>query len=187
MTSADVQPGIKAAVLNHVSIPARDLDESERFYVQVFGLERIPAPNFGFPVRWLRLGDRQLHLQILEPEVGASRYQHFALEVDDFEGAYRRLVEWGAFETGSRYEDLWLLPSGEVQMFVRDPAGNMVEIDWPDVHTLDLAVFDHKLRVLADEQPQGETNRFARLFDLDHPTAASPAADRRTDHMSRRS
>ena len=56
----------------HVSVHAYDLEESARFYKEVFGMEEIPAPNFSSPVRWLRVGDLQLrpdpvqHLQ-LEP------------------------------------------------------------------------------------------------------------------------
>jgi hypothetical protein len=29
------------------------------------------------------------------------------------------------------------LPDGCVQMYLRDPSGNLIEIDWPDVATLD--------------------------------------------------
>ena len=46
----------------HVSIPTRDADRAARWYQELFGLEELPAPNFGFPVRWLRIGDLQLHL-----------------------------------------------------------------------------------------------------------------------------
>jgi lactoylglutathione lyase len=51
-----------APTLNHVSIIATDLEASARFYVDELGLEPLPTPNFGFPVLWLRAGDRQLHL-----------------------------------------------------------------------------------------------------------------------------
>jgi hypothetical protein len=32
------------------------------------------------------------------------------------------------------------LPDGAVQMYLRDPAGNLVEVNWPDVTTLDREV-----------------------------------------------
>jgi hypothetical protein len=32
------------------------------------------------------------------------------------------------------------LPDGAVQLYVRDPVGNMVEVNWPDVSTLDRSV-----------------------------------------------
>ena len=49
--------------LNHVSISAVDLEESTRFYEDVFGMQRIPTPAFkATSVQWLRVGDLQLHL-----------------------------------------------------------------------------------------------------------------------------
>ena len=51
-----------ATGINHVSISATDLEESTRFYEEVFGMERIPTPIFETPVQWLRVGDLQLHL-----------------------------------------------------------------------------------------------------------------------------
>ena len=49
-------------------------------------------------------------------------------------------------------------------MYFRDPADNFVEIDWPDVSTLDRSVFGDDLKLLADEFPQDEENLRARLF-----------------------
>ena len=53
---------VRATRINHVSIAAADLEESTRFYEEVFGMERIPTPTFADPVQWLRVGDLQLHL-----------------------------------------------------------------------------------------------------------------------------
>jgi lactoylglutathione lyase len=153
---------VRATAINHVSIPATDVDAVAGFYQDVFGVERIPSPNFGTPVRWLRLGDLQLH--IFEVEEERHTYQHFGFEVDDFEGAYLRLKELGIFDQSERFGSLWELPGGEVQMYFRDPADNFVEIDWPDVSSLDRSVFGDDLKLLADEFPQGEENLRARLF-----------------------
>ena len=46
-----------ATGFTHVSGHAHDLDESVRFYKELFGMEELPAPGFPFPVRWLRVGD----------------------------------------------------------------------------------------------------------------------------------
>src|ERR687893_197803 len=53
---------MRARGFTHVSVHAYDLEESARFYREVFGMEEIPAPNFSSPVRWLRVGDLQLNL-----------------------------------------------------------------------------------------------------------------------------
>ncbi len=53
---------VRATGFNHVSIHALDLEQSVRFYTEVFGMEKIPTYTFAFPVQYLRLGDLQLHL-----------------------------------------------------------------------------------------------------------------------------
>ena len=52
---------------------------------------------------------------------------------------------------------MYELPDGSVQMYVRDPAGNLVEIDWPDVTTLDRSVFGEikKLGDTVEQTPDG--------------------------------
>ena len=126
---------MRATGFNHVSIHARDLGESVRFYEEVLGMERIPTYTFAFPVQYLRLGDLQLHL--FERESPAPEFHHIGVNVDDFEAAYERARELGILERDSFFEDMYELPDGSVQMYLRDPAGNLVELDWPDVATLD--------------------------------------------------
>jgi catechol 2,3-dioxygenase-like lactoylglutathione lyase family enzyme len=155
---------MRALALNHVSVPARDLVASERFYCEVLGMERLPSPNFGFPTRWLRLGDLQVHLQQLDTESARRSYQHFGIEVSDFAAAYRTLRDLDAFEDGTRYANVWLLPSNELQMWVRDPSENLIEIVWSNADTIDLSLFAGHLRVLADEVPQSVEERRATLF-----------------------
>jgi hypothetical protein len=50
-----------------------------------------------------------------------------------------------------------------VQMYLRDPAGNLVEIDWPDVSTLDRSRIP-ELKRLADEVPQTDEGLQATLY-----------------------
>ena len=153
---------MNARRINHVSIPCRDLDESERFYREAFGLERIPAPDFRRPVRWLRLGEHQLHL-METPEDEPLPGQHFGFDVDDFEAAYLKLRELGAIDDETHMHPIWELPDGSVQMYARDPAGNMIEIDWPDVATLDRAVVGRIPR-RADDVPQSAEALTAKLY-----------------------
>jgi lactoylglutathione lyase len=120
----------------HVSV--HDLDESTRFYQELFGMEEILAPGFPFPVRWLRVGDLQLHL--FQSEDPAPQGHHFGIEVDDFEATYEKVRELGVQEESGYFSNVYELPDGAVQLYVRDPAGNMVEVNWPDVSTLDRSV-----------------------------------------------
>ncbi len=150
-----------ATGLNHVSIRARDLEESERFYRDLFGMEPIPTPNFGFPVRWLRVGDLQLHLFERESEQG--RYHHMAVTVDDFAEVYRRAAALGILDGDTFGHHLYELPGDVAQLYLRDPAGNLIEVDGPHASGLPEDV-RADMRRLADAHPQDEENRRATLF-----------------------
>lgn len=134
----------------HVSVHAHDLDESVRFYTDLFGMEEIPAPGFPFPVRWLRVGSLQLHL--FQSEDPAPQGHHFGIEVDDFEATYKKVREMGVQEESGYFSNVFELPDGAVQLYVRDPAGNMVEVNWPDVSTLDRSVVGEIEEVGAGEE-----------------------------------
>jgi lactoylglutathione lyase len=130
---------VPAVRFNHVSIHFDDLEESARFYEELFGLERLPAPDFlDTVVIWLRLGEQQLHLFRRETE--APRFHHFGIDVDDFERTYLAARDRGLLDDATFGPPVRELPDGSVQMYLRDPAGNLVEVDWPDASSLDEAV-----------------------------------------------
>jgi catechol 2,3-dioxygenase-like lactoylglutathione lyase family enzyme len=120
----------RAAGLNHDSVVAHDLEESVRFYVDVLGLEALPTPDFGFPVQWLRVGSLQVH--VFERPDEPPAYAHFALEVDDVVALYERARELGILDRTSFGYAIAELPGGEAQLYIRDPAGNLLELDHPD-------------------------------------------------------
>ena len=146
--------------LNHISIVAEHLEESVRFDEEVFGLERIPTPNFGHPVQWLRVGDLQLH--IFERPEEARRYAHFALTVDDLVTVYEKARARGCLDGDTFTHFLVQLPNGNVQLYVRDPAGNLIEVDWPDIASLPAELQAQCVR-LKDRYPQSDWNRQATL------------------------
>ena len=142
---------MRATRFTHVSIHAYDLEESLRFYVEVFGMRRVPSPDFENPVEWLELGDQQLHL--FKRDTPAPEFHHIGIDVDDFEAAYRLASERGLFDREAWSPNARVLIDGAVQMYLRDPAGNLVELDWPDVTTLDRSVLG-EIKKLGDSVPQ---------------------------------
>jgi catechol 2,3-dioxygenase-like lactoylglutathione lyase family enzyme len=150
---------VRATGINHVSISATDLETSTRFYEEVFGMERIPTPIFETPVQWLRVGDMQLHL-FLDPSGNPPRRHHLGITIDDFDAAYaavsaRMSSEWGA--------GLVELPSGQVQLYFHDPAGNLIELNWADAARIDRARYP-TLGKLTDRVPQTAESAQAVLY-----------------------
>ena len=94
---------------------------------------------------WLAVGDQQLHLFHRRTE--APRFHHFGIDVDDFGAAYveaRRRVLLDDSTFGAPVREL---PDGSAQMYIRDPSGNLVEVDTPDASLLDRAIFGEIPRV----------------------------------------
>ena len=149
---------MRATRINHVSISALDLEESTRFYVDVLGMERIPTPTFASPVQWLRVGDMQLHLFV--DDAPAPARHHLGITIDDFDAAYEAVKARAADTWGWQLVEL---PSGQVQLYFRDPANNLVELNWPDVSTLDRARYP-ELQRLADHVEQGPGSEGAALY-----------------------
>jgi catechol 2,3-dioxygenase-like lactoylglutathione lyase family enzyme len=147
--------------INHVSINARDLQESVRFYAELLGAEPIATPNFGLPVQWMALGTTQLHL--FEKDLQPTSHHHLGISVDDLEPVYRAAERWDAFDDRAFGNRLVELPGDVVQLYVRDPAGNLVEIDQAGADRLpeDLR---GRLKGLWDFNPQTDEHRSARLF-----------------------
>jgi len=147
--------------INHVSINARDLQESVSFYVELLGAEPIPTPNFGLPVQWLALGRTQLHL--FERDLQPTSHHHLGITVEDLAEPYAVAERRGALEREAFGNHLIELPGDVVQLYLRDPAGNLVELDMYGVDRLSPELRG-QLRALRDVHPQSEDNLRGRLF-----------------------
>ena len=147
--------------LNHVSIVAHDLEASLRFYVDELGLVPLPTPDFGFPVIWLAAGDCQIHL--FERPGEPPSHAHFGLEIGEFMPVYRRMKELGVLDQVTFGNAMYELPDGGIQMYVRDPAGNLVELDHPDASSIPQDEVPEYMR-LADVRPQDGDSAVATLW-----------------------
>lgn len=163
---------MEATRINHVSVNASDLGASVRFYVEVLGATPIATPNFGFPVQWLGLGDTQLHL--FERDITPTSHHHFGVTVDDLEPVYRKAAEFGAFDAHSFGNHLVELPDGVAQLYLRDPGGNLLEVDAADASRLPEPLRG-EIKRLSDFHPQNEDNRRARLYVGEGATPSAAA------------
>ena len=125
---------MRATRINHVSIVADSLEESARFYEELFGMERLPTAKFPEPVLWLRAGTNQIHL--FEADETATLRAHVSFDVDDLDAVYAKAKEMGILDSKAFGSPLRTHPAGWVQLYLRDPAGNLLEVDWPNASTL---------------------------------------------------
>ena len=159
------------ARVNHVSVNARDLAASTDFYARLIGAVPIPTPDFGSPVQWMAVGDTQLHL--FQRDLQPTSHHHFGVEVDidTLVAAYRLAAERDLFDDDAFQGRLVGLPGDVVQLYLRDPSGNLVELDAVGAGALpdDLR---GRLRPLEDARPQRGDHARARLYiGADRPTA----------------
>ncbi len=158
---------MRTSGINHVSVHANDLDASVRFYVELLDAVLLDTPNFGLPVQWIGLGNTQLHLfqRAAEPQ----SHHHFGITVEDLEPVYRRAEAMDAFDRNSYKHHFVELPGDVAQTYVRDPAGNLMEIDTPGASRLSEEL-RAQMKRLDELYPQDEVNRRARLYVEDPAT-----------------
>jgi catechol 2,3-dioxygenase-like lactoylglutathione lyase family enzyme len=116
---------MKLEGVHHVSLNVSDVAAARRFYVEVLGLEEIPRPAFPFAGAWLRSGGQELHLIAREGHE-APEGQHFAFRVSDVDAAAAELAGKGV-KVGGPVD----VPGAGRQAFLRDPSGNLIELNQP--------------------------------------------------------
>lgn len=143
--------------LNHFSIRTRNIPETQHFYETVLGLSVGPRPNFPFPGLWLYVGDTSktsnavVHVIGIEDKndglnlylgerssdstLGSGALDHVAFFATGLEDYIKRLSNHQITPKQRMVPSL-----GLHQLFIDDPNGIVVEINFPaeektDQHT----------------------------------------------------
>lgn len=116
------------AAINHVTLIVDDLEAARRFYTDVMGLEELPVFPFDYPTQFYRINETQ-QLHLTEWEDATSFRGHVCLTVRDFGRALRTAREQGLIDERP-WGKVRKLPDGAMQMFIRDPSGNLLEISY---------------------------------------------------------
>ena len=109
--------------VDHVTITTPEELEQETvdWYASCLGLDRVVKPEGTRPRgAWFETGAVQVHVTI-DPH-NPPKVAHFAVRVDDFEGAIEELRS-----AGCHLEQAAVIP-GRRRCFTFDPAGNRIEI-----------------------------------------------------------
>ncbi len=125
--------------INHATLVVRDLDEGRAFYEGVLGLAPLPTFNLDFPAQFYRINDHQ-QLHITEWEDVYSFRGHICMQVDDFSALFYALKQRDAIDV-QPWGRVRRLPDGAMQLFARDPSGNLIEISCRADVPVDEAIF----------------------------------------------
>jgi catechol 2,3-dioxygenase-like lactoylglutathione lyase family enzyme len=129
----------RALKINHVTLIVDNLEKAGEFYQNELGLEPLAAFRFDYPVMFFKFNDeQQLHLS--EWEDTTSFRGHICVQVDDFNSIFFRMKELNVIDV-KPWGKVRQLPDGAMQMFVRDPAGNLVEISSTPGSEVDPSIF----------------------------------------------
>ncbi|HLR89752.1 MAG TPA: VOC family protein [Balneolaceae bacterium] len=133
----------KAVRINHVTLIVDHLEKATEFYEKELGLTPLPAFNFDYPVMFFDINEhQQLHLS--EWEDTPSFRGHICMQVDDFNAIFYRMKELGVIDIRP-WGKVRRLPDGAMQMFVRDPSGNLVELSSDPEADIDEKIFSDEL------------------------------------------
>lgn len=133
----------KALKINHVALIVKDLEAACIFYEKELGLEPLPAFLFDYPTAFFKFNDQQ-QLHLTEWEDAHSFRGHICVQVDDINALFFRMKVLGIIDI-QPWGKVRRLPDGAIQMFVRDPSGNLVELSSDPEDPIDPKIFEDGL------------------------------------------
>jgi lactoylglutathione lyase len=133
----------KALKINHVALIVKDLEAACIFYEKELGLEPLPAFLFDYPTAFFKFNDQQ-QLHLTEWEDAHSFRGHICVQVDDINALFFRMKVLRIIDI-QPWGKVRRLPDGAIQMFVRDPSGNLVELSSDPKDPIDPKIFEDEL------------------------------------------
>ena len=133
----------KALKINHVALIVKDLEAACIFYEKELGLEPLPAFLFDYPTAFFKFNDQQ-QLHLTEWEDAHSFRGHICVQVDDINALFFRMKVLGIIDI-QPWGKVRRLPDGAIQMFVRDPSGNLIELSSDPEDPIDAKIFEDEL------------------------------------------
>lgn len=117
--------------LDHCTILAADLAATRNFYVDLLGLTDGARPPFDFPGHWLYCDGRPvIHLvggdRAKGAGTGSAAVDHVAFAAADIEATRAHLTA-----RGIEFEERGSPRLGQRQIFLHDPNGIKVELNFP--------------------------------------------------------
>ena len=116
--------------IHHYSLtaPGEVLEAVVTFYGELLNLTPGERPDFGIPGYWLYAGDDPILHLIQDDNRQAAEggyFDHIALRCEDIDGVVGKLES-----AGIDFFRADIAQTGQAQLFLRDPAGTQVELNF---------------------------------------------------------
>ena len=122
--------GVRGLAHINLHAPAALIERVRQFYIDVIGLREGPRPGFRSSGHWLYAGDTDVLHLIVHPGDEAPRstgwIDHIAFSCTDLAATCQRLDH-----ASIPYRLDTVTALNQMQLFVRDPAGIAVELNFP--------------------------------------------------------
>lgn len=118
----------------HVAIKTMDLEATNKFYIEVLGLKFAPfRPKMDVPGSWIDFDKTQIHVLAGEKAYGetdikaygSGTIDHIAVLAVGYDEMRERFIKHGC-----PYRQNDIKDAGLWQLFVRDPSGVVVELNF---------------------------------------------------------
>ncbi|MED7819375.1 MULTISPECIES: VOC family protein [unclassified Francisella] len=124
----------KKVKLSHIALIIKSLEDTENFYSNILGFEKIYRPNFKSKGLWYRVGDFYLHLILsktmtkpfIDP-INQTAQTHFAIALTDID--YSKLLAKLKSLHIKIISEEFSKETETRQAFFYDPSFNMIEIN----------------------------------------------------------
>lgn len=129
--------------MEHYLVLSDDIEATKRFYCDVLGMTKGFRPVLDFPGYWLYLGDtpcihigdwnayvvwtKRVGIPVSARAEGTGPLDHIAFNASGFDETVRRLERLGVEMSRNELDDIGLR-----QLFIRDPNGLMIELNFRD-------------------------------------------------------
>ena len=137
-------------LIQHVNVNVDDLDAAIPFYRDILGLALDATPDQGFRCQFFKVGPvQQIHMNEMRDQ--RQFRGHFCLVVPDFLAVFARAKSANVIDVAP-WGKIRQLPNGKMQMFVRDPSGNLIEIASSNDEVIDLSLFRDHIDIVEPER-----------------------------------
>ena len=119
--------------IQHVAIRTNDVEATNHFYTDLLGMTFAERPPMNFPGSWLQMSSTMIHVvggdaaRDADGTIpsGSAAVDHLAMAARGFD-AYKAKFD----DAGVEWKENALTGAGLWQLFVRDPSGILVELNF---------------------------------------------------------